>query len=36
MHGCNEGIKLGISDCEVMGTTIGDSDGFKLGGKEGS
>ena len=28
------GIKLGISDGEVMGTTLGSVYGLKLGGKE--
>ena len=32
----NECIKLVLSYGEVMGTTLGPADGFKLGGKEGS
>ena len=34
LEGNGYGIKLGISDGEVMGTTIGYVYGLKLGGKE--
>ena len=33
---CNEGIKLGLSDCEVFSITPKDTDGNKVGGDEGS
>ena len=34
LEGNGYGIKLGISDGEVMGTTLGYVYGLKLGGKE--
>ena len=34
LEGNGYGIKLGISDGEVMGTTLGYLYGLKLGGKE--
>ena len=36
MSGCNEGIKLGISDGEVMGNILLGINIIKLGGDEGS
>ena len=34
MLGCNERIKLGLSNGEVLSTTIGDLDRIKLGDDE--
>ena len=35
VYGCNEGIKLGLSDIEIPGTTLGAAEGFKHGYEEG-